>query len=117
MQARMLAELNDDLNTPRALALAWELLKSDVPGAAQKATLRWLDEALGLDLDAWRPPVQAVPDAVLALVEARRQARADKRWADADALRARIEAAGFVVRDTAAGPITEPAGPATAAAT
>jgi cysteinyl-tRNA synthetase len=44
---------------------------------------------------------------VLALVEARRQARADKRWADADALRARIEAAGFVVRDTAAGSVAE----------
>lgn len=109
MRARMLAELNDDLNTPRALALAWELLKSDVPGTAQKATLRWLDEALGLDLDAWRPLVQAVPDAVLALVEARTQARADKRWADADALRMAIEAAGFTVRDTAAGPVAEPA--------
>jgi cysteinyl-tRNA synthetase len=107
MRARMLAELNDDLNTPRALALAWELLKSDVPGAVQKATLRWLDEALGLDLDAWRPPVQAVPDAVLALVAARTQARADKRWADADALRSQIEAAGFVVRDTAAGPVAD----------
>jgi cysteinyl-tRNA synthetase len=30
---RMLAELNDDLNTPRALALAWEVLKSGMPGA------------------------------------------------------------------------------------
>jgi cysteinyl-tRNA synthetase len=108
MRDRMLAELNDDLNTPRALALAWELLKSGLPGDVQKATLGWLDEALGLGLDDWRPEAHTVPDAVLALLDARQQARAEKRWADADALRAVIEAAGFVVRDTAAGPVAEP---------
>jgi cysteinyl-tRNA synthetase len=108
MQARMLAELNDDLNTPRALALAWELLKSDLPGAVQKATLGWLDEALGLGLDAWRPAAHDVPETVRALIDARQQARAERRWADADALRAAIEAAGFTVRDTAAGPVAEP---------
>jgi cysteinyl-tRNA synthetase len=106
----MLAELNDDLNTPRALALAWEVLKSSLPDAVQKATLGWLDEVLGLGLDAWRPAVHAVPDAVLALVEARQQARAEKRWADADGLRAEIEAAGFSVRDTAEGPVAVAAG-------
>jgi cysteinyl-tRNA synthetase len=107
---RMLAELNDDLNTPRALALAWELLKSGLPGEVQKATLAWLDGALGLGLEAWRPETIAVPDAVLELVEARQRARVEKRWADADALRAAIEAAGFSVRDTAAGPVAAPAG-------
>jgi cysteinyl-tRNA synthetase len=54
------------------------------------------------------PEAHAVPDAVRALVEARQQARAEKRWADADALRAEIEAAGFSVRDTADGPVAEP---------
>jgi cysteinyl-tRNA synthetase len=108
MQARMLAELNDDLNTPRALALAWELLKSDLPGAVQKATLGWLDEALGLGLDAWQPETHHLPSAVQDLVVARETARKEKRWADADALRAAIEAAGFTVRDTAAGPVAEP---------
>jgi cysteinyl-tRNA synthetase len=107
-QKRMLAELNDDLNTPRALALAWELLKSSLPGEVQKATLAWLDGTLGLGLDAWTPEVHAVPPAVSRLVEARQQARAEKRWTDADALRAEIEAEGFTVRDTAAGPVAEP---------
>ena len=108
-QRRMLAELNDDLNTPRALALAWELLKSDVPAVVQRATLRWLDDALGLGLDAWTPPAHAVPGAVLALLAARTRAREEKRWDDADALRRSIEANGFKVRDTPAGPVAEPA--------
>jgi cysteinyl-tRNA synthetase len=107
-QERMLAELNDDLNTPRALALAWEVLKSALPGAVQKATLGWLDQVLGLGLDAWTPEVHVVPADVQKLVEARQRARTEKRWADADALRAAIEAAGFTVRDTAAGPVAEP---------
>jgi cysteinyl-tRNA synthetase len=107
---RMLAELNDDLNTPRALALAWEVLKSGLPGGVQKATLGWLDEVLGLGLDAWGPAACSVPAAVQQLVDARQLARAEKRWADADALREEIETAGFSVRDTAAGPVAAPAG-------
>jgi cysteinyl-tRNA synthetase len=105
---RMLDELNDDLNTPRALALAWEVLKSALPPNVQKATLRWLDGALGLGLDEWRPAASPLPEAVRALLEARQQARVEKRWNDADTLRAAIEAAGFIVRDTAAGPLAEP---------
>ena len=107
---RMLAALNEDLNTPRALALAWEVLKSALPGDVQKATLAWLDEVLGLGLEAWQPAAHDVPDAVRRLVEARQQARLDRRWSDADALRAKIEAAGFSVRDTADGPMAAPAG-------
>jgi cysteinyl-tRNA synthetase len=105
---RMLAELNDDLNTPRALALAWEVLKSALPGSVQKATLGWLDEALGLGLDVWQPEERALPDAVHALMEARQLARLEERWADADALRAKINVAGFRVRDTATGPVADP---------
>lgn len=104
-QQALQAELNQDLNTPRALALMWELLKSEaVPTAAQKATLGWLDQVLGLGLADWQPAMVEVPDAVQALIVAREQARQQKRWADADMLRSAIEAAGYVVRDTADGP-------------
>jgi cysteinyl-tRNA synthetase len=84
------------------LALAWEVLKSGLPGEVQKATLGWLDEVLALDLDAQAPEAAPLPAAIQTLVEARQQARAEKRWADADALRAAIKAAGYVITDTAA---------------
>jgi cysteinyl-tRNA synthetase len=45
---RVQAALNDDLNTSRALALTWEMLKSTLSGGVQKETLCWLDGALGL---------------------------------------------------------------------
>jgi cysteinyl-tRNA synthetase len=104
----MLAELNRDLNTANALALMWEVLKSSLPGEVQKATVRWLDQALGLDVDDWSPPVHTVPESVQELIAARDRARMEKRWNDADALRASIERQGFVVRDTPRGTVAEP---------
>jgi hypothetical protein len=50
-----------------------------------------------------RDPRVVVGPFVEALLDARRQARADGRWADADTLRDRVVAAGVEVRDTAAG--------------
>ena len=107
-QQAMLVELNHDLNTAKALALMWEVLKSPLPGDVQKATLGWLDQALGLGLKEWTPVVHAVPEQVRRMVLARDQARTEKRWADADNLRSSIEAAGFSVRDTTAGTVAEP---------
>jgi cyanophycinase-like exopeptidase len=48
-------------------------------------------------------PRMVVGPLVEALLEARRQARSDHRWADADTLRDRLLAAGVEVRDTAEG--------------
>jgi cyanophycinase-like exopeptidase len=50
-----------------------------------------------------RDPRQVVAPFVDALLDARRQARADSRFADADGLRDRLLAAGVEVRDTAGG--------------
>jgi cysteinyl-tRNA synthetase len=97
-------QVNDDLNMPRALALVWDLVKSDLSPAVKKATILAFDQVLGLNLAAWQPAAAAaIPDEVLALVEQRQQARAEKRWKDADALREHIRALGYEVEDTAQG--------------
>jgi cysteinyl-tRNA synthetase len=101
---RFAAQINDDLNMPRALAVVWELVRSDLPPATKKATLLHLDGVLGLRLAEWQPAQETIPDAVLALVEQRQQARAEKRWRDADALRDQIKAAGYELEDTPQGP-------------
>ncbi len=106
--ARFLEHVNDDLNTPRALALTWELVKSDLPASIKKATLCEFDRVLGLRLAEWEPPQVVVPDEILALVEQRGRARAEKRWEEADALRDQISAAGYEVEDTPHGPRIRP---------
>jgi cysteinyl-tRNA synthetase len=106
---RFTGQVNDDLNMPRAVAVTWELVKSDLPAATKKATLQVFDRVLGLRLAGWQPVEEKVPDEVLALVEQRQQARKEKRWQDADGLRASISAAGYVLEDTPQGPRVKPA--------
>jgi cysteinyl-tRNA synthetase len=93
--------VNDDLDLPRALALAWEVLRGDLPAAVKRATLARFDRVFGLDLASWRPRAQAVPDDVRALADERAAARKAKNWAEADRLRAALQSAGWDVEDRA----------------
>ena len=85
---------------PRALAVVWELVRSDEPDAVKKATLLACDEVLGLDIANWAPEELDVPVEVSSLVERREQARSDRDWQLADELREQINELGFSVEDT-----------------
>ncbi len=101
---RFLEQVNDDLNMPRAMALVWDLVKSDLAPAVKRATVLYFDRVLGLSLAEWKPVAEALPPEVLALVSQRQQARKEKRYKDADALRMQVSAAGFEIEDTPQGP-------------
>ena len=103
-QDRFAAEINDDLNIPRALAVTWELVKSDLPDSTKKATLWDFDRILGLGLAEWQPPEEVFPDEVIAMMAERQHARAEKDWARADALREQVREVGYEIEDTAQGP-------------
>jgi len=100
---RFTNEINDDLNLPRALAVAWETLRGDPPPAVKRATMLQFDRIFGLGLAAWVPKLETAPDAVTALAEARLAARRAKNWADADRLRAELHAAGWEMEDRSDG--------------
>lgn len=102
--ARFTAHVNDDLNSSRALAVVWELTRSDLADAVKKATLLRCDAVLGLGLADWQPPAEEVPAEIQSMLEQRQQARSEKRWADADALRDAIATAGYEIEDTPQGP-------------
>ncbi|PKB24694.1 cysteine--tRNA ligase [Janthinobacterium sp. 64] len=106
--ARFAAQVNDDLNYPRALAVAWELLKSELPDAVKQATMARFDAALGLDLLAWQPEQVEVPQPVQAWMAERAIARAQRQWAEADRLRALARAAGYDIDDTPQGQQARP---------
>jgi cysteinyl-tRNA synthetase len=101
---RFCAAVNDDMNLPVAIALAWDLLKSPLPAPVKKATLLEFDRVFGLKLGEWKPQEESVDEDMAALLEERQKARAEKRWKDADAIRDQIAAAGYEVLDTAQGP-------------
>ena len=100
--------VNHDLNMPRALSVTWDLVRSDLPDDLKKATIMRFDDMLGLSLAEWEPEEKSVPDHITALAEERRQARAEKRYADADSLRDQIIAAGYDIKDTPRGPEISP---------
>ena len=95
-----LAELCDDLNSARGLALVWETLGSQTLSPAEKRSLLLsFDEILGLGMSQWKEETVEVPEAVKALVEQRAAARARKDWGESDRLRGEIRDLGFSVED------------------
>jgi cysteinyl-tRNA synthetase len=101
---QFLAQINDDLNMPRAVAVVWDLVKKELPPSAKKATLLLFDRVLGLRLADWKPIEEVIPDEINNLLQQRQQARLEKRWKDADILRDQITSAGFDIEDTPQGP-------------
>jgi cysteinyl-tRNA synthetase len=97
--------MNDDLNTPQALAVLWELLKSDHPDSAKRHSALVMDELLSLGLAARaQQPTVVIPQEVHELLKKREDARVAKDFAKSDALRDAISKAGFIIEDTPDGP-------------
>jgi len=124
----VLAALRNDLNVPGALARLHVLLtelddaETDAQRAQAKSVLLASSAILGLlqqppraALAALRPAASIrcaqSPEGIRieTLVAEREQARRDRNFAKADALREQLEAAGFVVTDTPTGPLLRPA--------
>jgi len=94
-----MAALNNDLNTPVALAVMWELFDDDNSDDNDKAaTIALFDQVLGLDLAS--PPIIDIPESVKKLVDRREKARENQDFEAADELRQEIAEAGFSVQDT-----------------
>ena len=92
--------INDDLNVPRALAVAWEVLRGDLAPARQARHAGEVRRGAGpgtRGLGAARR--RSAPPEVQALAEARAAAREAKQWAEADRLRAELAAAGWEMDD------------------
>jgi cysteinyl-tRNA synthetase len=111
--ARFIAEVNQDLNLPRALAVVWELVRSDLPAAARRATLDCFDSVLGLRLAEWREDKFDIPADIATLAKQRDKARAEKDWPESDRLREALNAAGWQVEDSVEGQRLSPMGKAT----
>ncbi len=102
--------LHDDLNTPKALAVMQELLKSDYPWSAKLQSLSRFDRVLGLGLtnDARRTHFLPIDRHVQGLLGEREKLRQKKDWDSADEKRKEIERylapVNVVLEDTPDGP-------------
>ncbi len=106
---RVAAKLDDDLDTPLAVALLFDAASSanSLADAGDEDSARGLAlavaalfGALGLALES---AGDEVDEASAALVRQRDQARAQKDWAEADRLRTELAALGWTVEDSESG--------------
>ncbi len=108
--------MQDDFNTPEALAVLFDLAKEvnqakqtgdEAKAASIAALMKQLAEPMGLltqDAEAWFKSVD-VSDGALSdseidsLIEQRKQARADKNWSEADRIRDVLNENKIVIED------------------
>lgn len=97
--------VNNDLNTSQALAVVWEVVKSNIPSGDKYDLLLYFDKVLGLELGKVVNTRQQaiVPEEIKELVEKREKLRKEKKWDETDKLRSQIENSGFIVEDTPQG--------------
>jgi cysteinyl-tRNA synthetase len=108
---RFLQAINDDLNTPEALALIWTAITNK---QINYSTLLDFDKVLGLGIKASASSADklkheniktVVPDEVQKLLDARAEARKQKNWSESDRLRDEIKKFGWEIEDTKDGQI------------
>jgi len=93
--------INDDLNMPKALSVAWDLVKSELDEDIRVATLLKFDEVLGLGFDELIG--FEVPKEVDDLARTRWEYKKAGIWDKADYIRRQIDEMGFIVDDLEGG--------------
>lgn len=97
--------ISDDLNSPKALAILWEVIRKETKSKDYLDLILDFDKVLGLDLDIEKikkleeSKEDSMSDEVKALIEQRNQARAEKNWAEADRIRDLLTQMGVQIND------------------
>lgn len=101
--------INNDLNMPEAMKMVWQLVRAkDKTLADKQATLLEFDKVLGLGLKDCKSKAMSVPVAIKKLVEEREKARQANNWKLADKIRQISASKGYIIEDSAGGPIVTP---------
>ncbi|MFA5013662.1 MAG: cysteine--tRNA ligase [Candidatus Paceibacterota bacterium] len=91
--------MDDDFNTPKAIACIFNLMKEQKIDAQETLKfLKKIDRVLGFIF--WPQPKGKTPQEINTLVEEREKQRKNGNWQKADELRKKITALGWQVEDT-----------------
>ncbi|HEX8121097.1 MAG TPA: cysteine--tRNA ligase [Solirubrobacteraceae bacterium] len=103
----MLAALDDDFDTPRALAALYDFIReqnrAERPAAGSRSLIETFDAVFAVLPRSDGAAEEHDDDWITAEVERRQQLRADRKFAEADAIRDELQAMGIVIEDTAGG--------------
>ncbi len=100
----ILEEVNDNLDTPKALAKIDEIFGEIIKANPEKLNydnllelIEFIDELLGLNLITSTPDI---PDEIKMKIIERNNARAEKNWAKSDEIRNELLSKNIILRDT-----------------
>jgi cysteinyl-tRNA synthetase len=96
---RFWAAVENDLDLPAALALTWDMVRSELPPQSKRNLLLEFDRIYGLDLDRV-PSDYTVPETVSTALDRRDTLRGESDYQGADELREEVAANGYQVEDT-----------------
>ncbi len=96
---KFIESINNDLGLPQAVAVMWELLKSNVPDYDKLDQILEWDQILGLNL-AKVDEAEKAPEEIQKLAKEREQLRSAGKFVEADNVRMEIERMGWTVKDT-----------------
>ncbi|MEA3355575.1 MAG: cysteine--tRNA ligase [Patescibacteria group bacterium] len=91
--------VENDLNMPQALAVVWEMVKSNIPEYDKWELILDWDQVLGLGLAKVEENKAEISNEIKELIKKRKELRKAKKWDEADKVRKEIEKKGFKVRD------------------
>ena len=105
--------MEDDFNTPEALAVVFDLINegnsliaedklSKVDAKEILSFLKRIDVSFGFILE--KKSKKKIPETVLKLIKEREECRKKNQWQKADELRKKIKESGFLIEDTKGGP-------------
>lgn len=95
--------LENNLNTPMALTVVYDTLKSDMTDASKLALIEEFDGVLGLGLTAKEDKLDEIPEELIKLLNERTEARRNKDYKKSDELRDLILSKGYKVVDNKEG--------------
>ena len=99
--------LEDDLNTANAITVLYDLLKSNLNDDTKYHLISAWDEVLSLDLLKKESPKIDNEEYILNKIKERDQAKKEKNYAVADAIREELLTKGIILKDTREGTVYE----------
>lgn len=96
-QLKFRLALENDLQVPQAVAIMWDVIKSNITSEDKIDLIYEFDDVLGLGLRTMEE--DKIPAEINDLAMQRQQKRTDKKFDEADEIRKDIEAKGYTIED------------------
>jgi len=100
--------LNNDLNMPQALAVMWDVIKSNIPSEDKLDLLYLFDEVLGFNMRNMYMEETKIPEELIDLVKKRQEFRKNNNYEKADKIRIQLQQMGWEIIDNGEVPKLKP---------